>query len=122
MVLQEFSYQTVIDGVFPKLTKHKKRSCPKFLMSIGTLKILNPTHVSLLGKEISTMNLGEASKRMHDPIFYLANIFKHEAVRFQYSHENDLDDSMFLGATNFKEEMSKITDPYTKYLLVLTLS
>ena len=114
MVLQEFSYQTVIDGVFSKLTKHKKRAWPKFPITLGNLTLQNPPHETLLGKEITVMNLGEASKRMHDPIFYLANLFTHEHVRFHYAHENDHDDSMFSQAINFLEEISKITDPDTK--------
>ena len=95
MVLQEFSYQTVIDGVFPKLSKHNKRAWPKFPISLDALVLQNPTHASLLGKEISIMNLGEASKRMHDPMAYLSNLFAHEKIKFHYVHESDPDDSMF---------------------------
>ena len=51
---------------------------------------------------------------MHDPVAYLAGLFAHEHVKFQYIHENDLDDSMFRGAANFQEVMDKITDPETK--------
>ena len=51
---------------------------------------------------------------MHDPVAYLTNLFAHEHVKFQYVHENDPDDSMFQGVTNFQEAMGKITDPYTK--------
>ena len=69
--------------------------------------------MSLVGKEIYVMKLGEAFKRMHDPMAYLDDVFSHEHVKFQYIHENDLDDSMFRGATNFQEAMDKITDPET---------
>ena len=101
MVLHEFSYQTVIDWVFPKLTKHKKRSWPKFTISLDALVLQNPTHASLLGKEIYVMNLGEASKRMHEPMAYLLNLLAHEHVRFHYVHENDPNESIFQAATDF---------------------
>ena len=39
MVLQEFTYQTVIDGVLPKLTKHKKKSWLKFPVNLGNLTL-----------------------------------------------------------------------------------
>ena len=60
------------------------------------------------------MNLGEAYKRMHDPVAYLVDLFSHEHVKFQYVHENDPDDSMFRGDTNFQEAIDKITNPETK--------
>ena len=50
MVLQEFAYQTVIDGAFSKLTKHKKKAWAKFPVNLGNLTVLNPIHASLLGK------------------------------------------------------------------------
>ena len=37
MVLQEFAFQMVIDGVFPKLTKHKKKAWPKFPLNLDSL-------------------------------------------------------------------------------------
>ena len=78
MVLQEFAFQTVIDGVFPKLTKHKKKAWPEFPLNLYSLVLQNSTHVVVLGKEISIMNLGEAPKRMHDPKSYLSNLFAHD--------------------------------------------
>ena len=89
MVLQEFAYQTVIDGVSPKLTKHKKKGWPKFLVNLGNLTLQSPAHASLLGKEIYVMNLGEEFKRMHDPMGYLSDLFAHEHLKFQYVHENE---------------------------------
>ena len=73
MVLQEFSFQTIIDGVFPKFTKHKKNACPKFPLSLDSLVLQNSTHAAMQGKEITIMHLGEAPKRMHDPKSYLEN-------------------------------------------------
>ena len=84
------------------------------MVSLDSLMVQKPTHASLLGKEISIMYLGEASKRMHEPMFYLVNPFAHEHVIFHYVHENYPDDSMFQEATNFKEVMNKITDLNTK--------
>ena len=72
----------MIDGAFPKLTKHNKKGWPKFPVNLGNLTVQNLVHASLLGKEISVMSLGEAPKRMHDPATYLANLFAHEHVKF----------------------------------------
>ena len=78
VVLQEFSYQTIIDGIFPKLARHKRKAWPKFPLSLDSLVLQNYTHATMLGKEISNMNLGEALKRMHDPKDYLASLFSQE--------------------------------------------
>ena len=75
MVLQEISFPMVINGVFPKLTKHKKKAWPKFPLNLDCIILQNSTHVAMLGKEISIMNLGEAPWRMHDPKYYLAKFF-----------------------------------------------
>ena len=48
MVLQELTYHTIIDGVSPKLRKHKKKSSPKFLVNIGNLMLWSVAHESLL--------------------------------------------------------------------------
>ena len=94
MVLQEFSYQTMIDGTFPKLTKHKKKVWPKFPVNLGNITVQNVGHACLLGKEIYVMSLGEIFKRMHDPVRFLHNLFAHKHAKFQYVHENEPDDSM----------------------------
>ena len=39
MVLQEFAFQTVIDGAHKKLPKHKRKTCPNFPMYIDSLAI-----------------------------------------------------------------------------------
>ena len=64
-------------------------------MNLVKFTLHSPAHASFVGKDIFVMNLGEASKIMHDPVAYLANLFTHEHVKFQYVHENDPDDSMF---------------------------
>ena len=94
MVLQEFPYQTVIDGDFPKLTKHKKKGWPKFPVNLGNLTMPNDGHACLLGKEIFVMSLGEVFKRMNDSMQFLHNLFAHEHAKFQYVHEKEPDDSM----------------------------
>ena len=101
MVLQEFAYQTVIDGDFSMLTKHKKKAWPKFPVNHGNLTIQNAGHVYLLGKDISVMSLGEIFKRMHDPVWFLHNLFAHKHAKFQYVHENEPDDSIMRGASTF---------------------
>ena len=107
MVLQEFSYETVIDGAFPNFTKHKKKGWPKFPVNLGNFTVQNAGHACLLGKEISVMILGEVFKRMHDPMGFLHNLFAHEHVKFQYVHENEPNDSMMRGASTFQEAICK---------------
>ena len=65
----------MIDGVFSKLTKHKKKVWPKFPVNLGNLTVQNASHVFLLGKEIYVMSLGEVFKRMHDPMGFLHYLF-----------------------------------------------
>ena len=72
MVLQEFSFQTVIDGAYPKLPKNKREVWPRFPLSLDCLVIHYSTHATVLGKEITIMKLGEAYKRMHDPNPFLS--------------------------------------------------
>ena len=79
-------------------------------MNLGNLTVHNLVHASLLGKEISFMSLGEAHKIMYDPVAYLANLFAHEHVKFQYVHQNQPDDSMLRVATTFQEAIGKITN------------
>ena len=111
MVLQEFTFQPIIDGIFPKLAKYKKKAWPKFNLYLDSLVLQNSTHAVVLGKEISIMNLGEAPKRMHDPKYYLANLFAHEHAKSHYVHEDDPNDSMFIATVYFREAMEKIEDP-----------
>ena len=75
MVLEDISFQTVIDGVFPKLTTAKRKGWPKSPLSLGPLVIQNSTHADTLEKNIVTMKLGESPKRMHDPKSSLDNHF-----------------------------------------------
>ena len=114
MVLQEISFQMVIDGVFPKLTKHKKDAWPKFSLNLDYLVLQNSTHVVVLGKQISIMNSREVPKRMHDPKYYLSNLFAHERAKSHCVHEDDPNDSMLRAPMDFREAMSKIEDSDVK--------
>ena len=53
------------------------------------------------------MNLGEAPKRMHD----LESLFSQEQAKFQYTHEELPDDSIYRGAIDFREALENITSP-----------
>ena len=55
----------------------------------------------MLGKEITTMNMGEAVKRMHDPKDFLARLSAQEKAKFNYTHEDLPDDSMYMGFVDF---------------------
>ena len=94
MVLQEFSFQTFIDGTHPKLAKKKRKSWPKFPLHIDSLVIQNSIHANLLGKGITTMKLGEAGKRFYDPKAFLAILFSQVKGKFNYTHEYFPDDLM----------------------------
>ena len=108
MVLQEFAFQTVTDGVFPKLTKHKKKAWPKFPLYMDSLVLSNSTHAAMLGKEITVMHLGEEPKRMHDPKSSMENLFAHECARSHYVNENVPDNSMFREVVYFRHAMRNI--------------
>ena len=51
---------------------------------------------------------------MHDPVAYLANLFAHEHVKFQYVHQNNPDKSMFQETITFQEAIYKIINPLIK--------
>ena len=51
---------------------------------------------------------------MHDPKAYMASLFAQEWDKFHYPHEDLPDESMYMGATDFWEEMEKITDSEVK--------
>ena len=53
MVLQEISYQIVIDGVFPKLASSKRKCWPKFPLNLGFLTMQNSTLATILRKSIA---------------------------------------------------------------------
>ena len=114
MVLQQFSFQTVIDGAYPKLAKNKRKGWPRFPLSLDCLVIQNSTHATMLGKEITIMKLGEASKRMHDPKAFLVSLFAQEKAKFNYTHEYFPNDSMYMGFVDFRQTLHKITDPEVK--------
>ena len=75
MVLQEIYLYTVVNGVFPKLSATKRKCWPKFPLNLGFLTLQNSTHASILGKAITTMNLGDEPNMMHDPKEFLDNHF-----------------------------------------------
>ena len=114
MVLQEVAYQTVINGGFPKLARHKRKAWPKFPLNLDYLVLHTSTHATVLGKEISNMNLGESPKGMHDPKSYLDRLFVQQHAKFQYAHEDELHDSIYRAAMDFQEALRKIVDPNVK--------
>ena len=48
---------------------------------------------------------------MHDPKYYLSNLFAHEHAKSHYVHEDDPDDSMLREDVDFRVAMGKIEDP-----------
>ena len=107
MVLEEISFQPVIDGVFPKLIGDKGKGWTNFPFNLGSLVIQNSTHVILLGKKITTLNLGKTSRRMHDPKSFLANHFTQEHTRSSYVHQTNPNDSFYQGVIIFSEVLNK---------------
>ena len=84
MALQEISYQTVIDGVFPNCVATKRKCWPKFPLNLGLLTVHNSTHAAILGNVIEEMNLEEVPKRMHDPKSLLGSNFFQEHTKIAY--------------------------------------
>ena len=50
MVLEEIYFQTMIDGVFEKVTGAKRKGWPKSPLNLRSMVIQNSTHASLHGK------------------------------------------------------------------------
>ena len=59
----------------------------------------------MLGKDITTMKLGEAVKRMHDPKAFLTSLFAQEKDKFNYIHEKLPDRSMYRAFVDFREAL-----------------
>ena len=95
MVSQEIAYQSVIDGVFPKLASSKRKYWPKFPLNLEFLVLQKSTHAFILGRVITDMNLGESPKRMNDPNSYLTSHFVQEHDRIQYAHHDETGDSIY---------------------------
>ena len=70
----------------------------------------NYTHATASGKQITTMKLAEAPKRMHDPKAYLASLFSQERAKFNYEHEDLPNESMYREVVDFQEALENITD------------
>ena len=85
------------------MAHHKRKAWPKFPLNLDSLFLDTSTHATVLGKEIANMNLGEAPKRMHDPKAYMASFFVQECAKFQYAHEDELDDSIYKEYMDFKK-------------------
>ena len=60
------------------------------------------------------MNIGEEPKRMQDPYSLLANHFVQEHTKIAYAHEDDPDDSIYIGAIDFLEVARRIPTPLEK--------
>ena len=109
MVLQEITFQTVIDGVFLKLAVARRKCWPKFPLNLGFLTLQNSIHAAILGKAIADMSLGEVPRRMHDPEEFLENHFVQEHTKIVYAHQEFPNDFIYIGATYFSEVVSRIS-------------
>ena len=56
MVLQEITYQTIVDGFFRMLPSSKRKYWPKFPLSFGFSTLQNSTHATILGSKFVDMN------------------------------------------------------------------
>ena len=83
------------------MSKNKRKGWPKFPLHLDCLVIQNSTHAIVLGKEITIMKLGEAAKRMHDPICFLISLFAQEKAKLNFAHEDLPNISMYRGFVDF---------------------
>ena len=60
-------------------------------------------HARFLGKNITTLNLGDAPRRMHDPKSILDYHFTHKHMKSTYVHQTTPDDSIYQGDNSFFE-------------------
>ena len=67
LVLEEISFQRVIEGIYKKCVAPKSKVWPKFPITLGSLSIPTSTWASELSDHIVSLKLGFASKRQHDP-------------------------------------------------------
>ena len=67
LVLEEISFQTVIEGIYKKSAAPKRKVWPKFPITLGSLSIPTSILESELRDHIVSLKLGFSSKRKHDP-------------------------------------------------------
>ena len=59
MVIQEISFQTIINEVFLKLAASKRKCWPNFPLNLGFLTLQNSTHATLLGNKFLKWTWGK---------------------------------------------------------------
>ena len=110
-----FLFKWLLMALIQNWLRIRGRVCPRFPLHLDCLVIQNSTHATVLGKEITIMKLGEASKRMHDPNAFLVSHFAQEKAKLNNTHEDFPDDSMYREFVDFRQALDKIIDPKVKY-------
>ena len=63
LVLEEISFQTVIEGIYKKCAAPKRKFWPRFPITLGSLSIPSSTWELELNDHIMSLKLGFARKR-----------------------------------------------------------
>ena len=87
LVIEEVSFQTIIEWVYKKLVGPKRKGWPKFPLNLGLLVIPTSTWATVLSDHIVSLKLSFDSKRKHDPKGFLDTHFKKNHVKSGYIHE-----------------------------------
>ena len=95
LVIAEVSFQTVTDGVYKKHVGPKRKGWPKFPLDLGPLVVPTSTWAVVLGDQIVSLKLGFSLKIKHAPKGFLDAHFKQNHINDGYSHEEDLDHSIY---------------------------
>ena len=89
LVIEEISFQIVIEGVYKKLAGPKRRVWPKFPQNLGPLSIPTSTWAAELSDHIVSLKLGFSSKRKHDPKGWVDARLRKNNFKAGYIHEEE---------------------------------
>ena len=68
LVIEEISFQTVIEGIYKKCATPKRKVWPRFPITLGSLSVPTSTWALERSDHIMSLKLDFARKRKHDPM------------------------------------------------------
>ena len=107
MVLEDISFQTIIEGIYKKCVAPKRKVWPKFPITLGSLSIPTSTWASNLSDHIVSLKLGFASKRHHDSKGIIDLHLRKNHFKIGYDHEEIPDDFIYQGVGTFSEVLAR---------------
>ena len=107
LVLEEISFQTIIEGIYKKCVAPKRKVWPRFPITLGSLSVPSSTWASELSDHIMSLKLVFSCKRQHDPKGIVDLHLKQNHFNAGYAHEETLDYFIYQGVDTFSEVLER---------------